>query len=541
MRFRVFAALAAAFGLVGAASAQQPKAEPTLEVRLRSANDLITKAEYVAGLAGKDEIVKQFREIVKALSADGKGIEGVDPTKPFGLTATLTPDVVSSEFTLMVPIADKARFLKLLDERLQFTAEKVGNDADLYKIPVPVISEAYLRFANGYVFAGRTKDAVDVKALPDLKTYFAKDDGSVGSAVLHLDRIPDALKGLVISQFEAGVVEQLKKGGPPEAIAKPVGEHLVSAVKSLLEDSKTLTARVFIDEKSDDLSAEVTLTAKPNTALAKYLAGLGGKTSLPAGIVGTVPGAARVTAKIGLPEGVKQDYGRLVDAAFAEAIKDVDEQGKPIVEKIFKAIAPTFKAGELDLGVALSVPNAKGEHTLLAAVGVKEGKAIEKLVKDLEKEFGGAIAGAIAFDFDVEKIGDFGLHKITVHALPAEIEKVFGGNKVWVAVSDNCIALSVEPDGAAIKAGLKAKPVQAPVLSVDVAVAKLIPLVAQISGMKPDEAKAILKDAFKGADPTGKDTLTLTVTGGDQLTVKGKLKGGAVRLVAGIILGKKID
>lgn len=541
MRFRFLAALAAALGLAGAAAAQPPKAEPTLEVRLRSANDLITKAEYLTGLAGKDELVKQLREIVKTLSADGKGIEGVDPTKPFGLTATLTPGVVDSDFLLMVPVADKERFLKMLADRLQLAAEKDAADADLYKVPAPVITEAYVRFANGYAFAGRTKDAVAPKGLPDPKTYFGKDDGAVASAVVHIDRVPEQLKKLLLDQFDTGVTEQLKKGGAPDAVKQPLGDNVTSAARSLVEDTKTVAAKVFVDEKGDELSGEFTLTAKPGSVLAKNLAALGGKTSLPAGIVGTAGGAARVTAKMAVPAGVKNDFGKIIDTAFEEALKDVDDQGRPIVEKIFKAIAPTLKAGELDLGVALSAANAKGEHTLLAAVGVKQGKEIEKLVKDLEKEFGGFVAEAVAFDFDVAKVGDFNLHKITLKAMPEEFEKVFGGNKVWVAISDDCIAVSVEPEGTALKAGLKAKAVPVPVLSVDVAFAKLVPLVAQARGAGPDEVKAILKDAFKGADPAGKDTLTLTVTGGDRLTVKGALKGGAVRLAAGLALGKRID
>jgi peroxiredoxin len=39
--------------------------------------------------AGKEDTVKQVRELIKVLSADGKGIEGVDPKKPIGAYAML--------------------------------------------------------------------------------------------------------------------------------------------------------------------------------------------------------------------------------------------------------------------------------------------------------------------------------------------------------------------------------------------------------------------------------------------------------------------
>jgi hypothetical protein len=79
-----------------------------------------------------------------------------------------------------------------------------------------------------------------------------------------------------------------------------------------------------------------------------------------------------------------------------------------------------------------------------------------------------------------------------------------------------------------IKAGLKAKPAVAPVLSAEVALAKAVPLFEK--NLKPDEIKALIKDAFGGENTAGQDTLRLSVEGGKQLTVKFKVKGKAFRL-----------
>jgi hypothetical protein len=84
----------------------------------------------------------------------------------------------------------------------------------------------------------------------------------------------------------------------------------VGGLKTLLDDAKELQARVVVDEKTDDLSAELTLTAKPGSTLAKNIASLSGKTSVPAAIVGGKDAAVRVTAKAGLPDGTKQDLAR---------------------------------------------------------------------------------------------------------------------------------------------------------------------------------------------------------------------------------------
>ena len=95
-----------AVGRVGTRPAQA--AEPTIEVRLQSVNDLLDKAEYVAGLAGKEDVIQGVKLILKNLQAEGKGIEGIDPKRPFGLYATLTEGRRSrAPLTVMVPIVDQ--------------------------------------------------------------------------------------------------------------------------------------------------------------------------------------------------------------------------------------------------------------------------------------------------------------------------------------------------------------------------------------------------------------------------------------------------
>src|SRR5262249_7882216 len=102
MRMRCWAVAAVALAAVlspGRAAAQK-MTEPTVEVRLRSVNDLLERGEYVAGLVGQEEPVKQVRELIKQLSTEGKGVEGIDPKRPFGAYAVLTPDVQDSPVVL---------------------------------------------------------------------------------------------------------------------------------------------------------------------------------------------------------------------------------------------------------------------------------------------------------------------------------------------------------------------------------------------------------------------------------------------------------
>ena len=123
MRIRSLLTLMIALSASTMASAQPAK--PTVEVRLQSVDVLLDKAEYVAGLAGKEDMVQGVKAILKNLQQGGKGIEGIDPKRPFGLYATLTTEVINSPVTAMVPVADQDRLLSMLKERLDITPEKV--------------------------------------------------------------------------------------------------------------------------------------------------------------------------------------------------------------------------------------------------------------------------------------------------------------------------------------------------------------------------------------------------------------------------------
>lgn len=530
MRMRTWAlaaaALAAAAILPGRAAAQKP-AEPTLEVRLRSVNDLLDKAEYIGGLLDKDEPVKQARGLVKQLSTDGKGVEGIDPKRPFGAYAVLMQDVAASPVVVMVPVADQDRLLAALKERLQIVPEK--EDGGTLKANVPLINEVHMRFADDYLYLARDAKHLDAKALVTPKAFFAKDDGAVLSVTARFDRVPAELKTLVIGQFEHQVAEGLKKNeaGKPASQKKLeaiLADAVVGSSKMLVDDGKELIFRVFADKKTDELSAEVGLTAKDGSPLAKNLAGLAGRTSVPAGIVAAKNPVVRGGAKLALTDDLTKRLGPVIDKLVEDAVEQSGD--REATRRVIGPLAATAKGGELDLAFALTGPDLKGKYAVVAAVMLKDPKELEKFARDVAPLLP---AEAAEVTFDVAKVGKFAVHKAVIKAAnDDDFERVFGTKTVWVAVSDECVAVSVEEDGSLLQAGLKAKAAAAPVFGVEVALAKAVPLFNK--DVKADEAKALVKDAFGGDSPAGKDTVAVTVEGGQQLTARVKVKGKVLRL-----------
>jgi len=529
MRIRTWtlAAIAAAAAAILPANAiAQKPTEPTIEVRLRSINDLLDKAEYIGGLVDKDDPVKQVRGLVAQLSSEGKGLEGIDTKKPFGAYAVLTQDVQSSPVIVMIPIADRERLLAALKDRLQIVPEKVEDG--VLKANVPLINEIFLRFSEGYLYVGRSAKDLDAQSLISPKSYFAKDDGSVVSISARFDRIPSEVKTFVFGQFELKVQEGLKKdsAGKNEVekkVAALVADAGVGSVKMLLDDGKELSLKLFADSKTDDLTFEFLLTAKDGTALAKTFTGLSGRTSLPAGIAAVKNPVAQIRSKAGLPEELKKRLAPVIDKAVKDAIDNAGD--REAARRVIEPLAATAKAGNLDFAASLIGPDSKGKYALIAAATITDAKELEKVLRD----FAAAIpADAVEITLDADKVGKFAIHKFVVKSGEPDLEKSFGTKNAWLAVSDDCIAVSIEPDGSLLKAGLKAKPAPVSVVSGEIALARALPLFNP--NLKPDEIKALVNDAFGAGPSTGKDTIGVAIAGGKQLTVKVKVKGKAFRL-----------
>jgi hypothetical protein len=395
-----------------------------------------------------------------------------------------------------------------------------------------------MRFANDYLYIAPNASDLDVKKLVSPKAYFGKDDGSFASLALHIERVPADLRTFVFGQFELGVNEERKKNAERESAAEKklkgvIFDSILGGAKGVLDDGKTLTLKLFADAKADEVSVEAVLTAKSGTATAKNFAALGEKKSLPAGIVAAAgPSAVRLGASATVTDGTQKEYAAAVRALLEQALKDAPADGKDVFEALVAAVSPTLTGGNLDAAAALLPADAKGAHALVGAVAVKEGKGVETFVKKTIEQYGMFIENEVVFKFDVETVGDFALHKVELKNAPEKFEKVFGTSNIWLATSADHIAFSIEADGDVLRKALKAKPAAAPVLQVDIAAAQLLK-VAQ-PDLKPDELKALLKDAFGDGAPAGKDTIRVTVTGGTALTAKATVKGKALRMFAAL-------
>ncbi len=532
---RKFVALVAA--VVLSASPAFAQTGPSVEVRVRSVDDLLDKVEYLGDILNQAEGGKQAVAFVQNLADAKKGIEGIDPTRPVGLYGVLTKDVVDSPAILMIPLADEAAFLELLSGKLSLDPKKGENG--VYEIAVPnVPAPVFFCFANKYVYV-TVQDAkhLDAKKLTSPKDFFTKTDDAVLTAQVHLDRIPADVAKVVLGQYElkAADAKKAKLPGETDGAFQFRGwqlDQLTDAVALLANHGKELNVRLVVEPKTDDLTLEATFTAKEGSPLAKLLKGLAGRTGSAAGLPLPAGGMARGSLKLGLTSEAKKDFGSVLDVLVQEFLGTKKDFELQVAKMGLEAILPTLKAGEVEFGFHVSSPDAKGHFALLAAIKVTEGMRIDKALKQFAP-FVPEDQGKL--EIDVEKIGSIALHKATV-ANPA-LEAVFGTKRIWIGTSETLLLVSVEPEGTAIRAAAKAVPSKVGIANASLAVSQLV--AATEKGLSPEKLQALATEAFGKPTATGADAVTLTVVGGDSVKVRFNVKGKAVKFAALVDQEKK--
>lgn len=533
MRTRLLPALTVALCFAPAAHAQH--AGPALEVRVRSVNDLFAKAEYLGDILNQGEPAKQVVQFVKSLADEKKGIGGIDPARPFGLYGYVTKDVADSPVVLMIPVADEEAFLDLLHSKLLLDPTK-GDDGvlrlDVPNVPTPV----FFRFANRTAYVTvRSAKGIEPKTLIDPKDFFKTDDGALASARLHFDRLPADVKKVVIGQLELKVADGKQRTDPGETPAQQMLrawaiERLLEVVSSTLNDGKELAFRLDVEPKTDDLSAEITMTAKDGSATAAFLRGLGDQTGRAAALAAAKDPIAAVALRFTLPEKARSELGPVVDAVLKEQVDKAPRKEKPLNTIAADAVAPTLKSGVLD--AAAVVTGTPGRLIPLVAVRVAEGGKIEQWVKMIAAT---APEAEAKFTFGVRKAGGLTINKVVV-ASP-DLKVLFGTETVWFAVGDDLVLVSFEPDGHAIAAATEAKAGKVGATSATLSVARTV--LATEKGLKPELLSEIAKIVFGSAGPAGRDTLRLTVDGGEALKIRLGVKGKAVKFAARVDEEKK--
>jgi hypothetical protein len=529
MGFRNWIAVLALAAIVVPAGADDEAATaPTLLVRIKSIDGLMADARYVAALAGQEEQAKQVEKMLPAfLGPKGLAGTGIDTTKPIGVYGILDPQLPNSQVVVMIPVSDERTFvetLKTLSGLVPGSNVSIEKGKDgVYTITSQAPVEGFLTIADGYAYVtALRKDSIASGTRLSATKLLPADDRTLIGVTVRLDAIDDNLKQIALGQMENQMAAAKEKKSPNETPAQTklreqLIDHFARQVKSLFTDGRAVEANVMLDRKTDDISAQLSVTAKPGSPLAKQIAGQSAKSSR----FGPLDRAA---AQGALNVAVPDDLRAALTAALDDSFKQAQEHEKDLTKrahakKAYEAIAPTLKAGQLDLMVGLGGPNAEGKYTLFGGLKVQDAAKIERTVKELVPEIPDAKAKS-AITLDAETIRGTKVHKVVPPDEDAEAKRIFGEKSpVMVAFPTDAVVVTFGADAAGVmKTLLEGSGTAGGPFKAEGSLSQLVGL----EPMNGASAKKVAADVF-GADPKG-DLIRVSVEGGPALRFQASMK-----------------
>ena len=294
----------------------------------------------------------------------------------------------------LIPILDESAFLNLL-KNLNLTAEKNAKTG-IYRITgLPV--EIYLRFAHKHAYATTINmGALETEIIPPPHKVFREGQQSAIRAALRLDQLPKDSKFLVTTLFEQTIQNARAKEIPGETEAEKafrlqVSKEILELFRSVLNEGLEFGLDLDVNEKSEQMSLALSLTAQPNTDLARNIADVGKRKSLFANLR-SKDSAVQASITMALPESLKTVFAKAIDDTQKKILASITlPTQKKQAKEFLDALSPTFKAGELDVAVSMQGPDSKKLYSIIAGVKVHKGAALAKtlhsLLADLRNSF----------------------------------------------------------------------------------------------------------------------------------------------------------
>ena len=504
---------------------EKPGETPSVVVRVKSLNALLQNLNLVVKLVGQEEAANQIEALVKSRIGK-KGLEGIDPARPFGVYVRFGKAIDEINGAILIPIVDDKTFLAWLENLgVIYTKDKDG----IYTHKTDKNVDLYFRFAHQYLYITSVNtESIQIKNLPDPAKALAISGDATISLVARIDQIPNDARLFALAQLDE-VIETAKKQGKQrgkkgeDPLATKVREEttigLMNAfhtlVKSLIGEGAEVRLDLDVNDKTKEMNVNFNVTGKPDTDLAKTIKTLGELKSPLAGLV-KKDVAFQGGVHFVLPEALNKAFVTLINEVKVDALKGIqDDTKKAQAQMLFDALMPTAKAGEFQIVAAVLGPKAE-RYTFLGALKLKDGDKLGKTVHDLLKEALKDIPEAqrdkMRLDFD--RVGAIQIHRFEVPKDP-KLDKILtdvaGDNHLYLAFRDDALLVALGTESlATLKAALanKESTVSQP-LVFDFDVARMAALMAKT----PEQKDLATKLFAKGEN----GRVRLTVNGGTSL------------------------
>lgn len=443
--------LAVAALLFAAGTSQAQDKSTVAVVSVSSYDNLLASIATIGETAGKpglDRVIGAFID----LGTGGKGLAGVDKTKPWGMQVVMTENGPGG--VAFIPVTDVKQLLAAVAAQAG-EAEDVGDGIfALSDAPQPT----FIKQQGNWAFIAQSKEQLaNVPADPAQLLDGLNDDYAVAVRA-YVQNIPEPMRQMAVEQMRGGfdAAMQQREGESKEdyELRKSAAEQSLKQLERVVNETDTITFGWAVDNTSKQTYVDVAMTAVPGTMLAKRLANKATASNFAGFLMDGAAFALHVNAASEATEAdkaqVESQMKALRDRVMVEMDKDTsipaDSKAtlKEAIGEIFDVLTETLKSGKADGGAVVL-----GNPLLTAAAGghVADGKAIEAALKKIGK-VAAEDPEAPKINWDAETYKGYNFHHLTVPAPDDDARRLMGDNIQVAAAASN--------DGVYVAAGADA-------------------------------------------------------------------------------------
>lgn len=389
----------AAVSLVVAVSVSKPAAaqddaelKPMVLVAFSGYGELLDDLSYVGKLVDRPAL-PQMVDGTLGIFTQGKGLAGLDKTKPWGVI--VTPDGDQQGF---VPVKN---LKQLLDALAGITNPSEPDDDGVYELEVGG-QPLYVREKDGWAYLGRSAAAVKSPPADPLKLLGELPKQYDLAVQLNVQNVPQPLRDLAISELkkgaEMGLADQLDEDDEQYELRKKLIDNQLDQMEMLVNDTDQVTLGWSIDAKKEKTFLDFAITGTEGSRLAAQAELIKDSKTNFAGFA--QPDAAMVLSLASqIPEAEVNQIAAMLGTAREAAKKGIDEEAdlpddesrrelKAAVDDVFDVIHATLKDGRIDGGAVVVL----GEEKITVAAGglvadtAKLEQAVKKFAKVAEKD-----------------------------------------------------------------------------------------------------------------------------------------------------------
>lgn len=440
-------------GSLGAARVPAQELKTVATISISGYNELLADVDFIGKLGDNAGLAEQLEGLLQAMT-EGKGLAGLDKTKPIGVV--VQTDGIQFPVYAFVPVTDLGELIALV-MGLQ-GADPPEEPADgIYELE----SGGPPLFAmqkGGWAFI--SNERATLANVPDdpsllLAGLSDKYDVAVRASVKN---VPDMIKAMAKMQM-SGLVQMSLRQMPGEgdeeyAIRTSAANRISKQVTTLIDEVDELLLGVAVDRDTGIAFIEFEITALDGTKTAGQFAQMSEATTDFAGF--DLPGAA-VTANLSSTLS-DEDLVQLKESLAqmrVTALKELDNQGLAedeaalatgLLNDLLDVADATLAGRKLDAGMVVMLQ--PGAATFVAGGAVAKGDTLESLLKRLVK-LGASEQPELAqlLKLDAETHQGVRLHTFSIPTPDPEMAKAIGETlEVVVGINDTSIYVAAGTD-----------------------------------------------------------------------------------------------